>query len=49
VSRDCADRYAGTVSWQDWQRVGHAERLKTGAGRVRDAMVRAAARGERSA
>ena len=49
MSRDGADRYAGLVTWQNWQRVGYAERLKTGAVRVRDVMVLTAARGERSA
>jgi hypothetical protein len=48
ISRDGVDRYAGRLTWQNWQRVGFAERLKTGAGAVRDAMVRTAAHGERS-
>jgi hypothetical protein len=49
ISRDGVDRPAGTLTWDDWQRVGYSERLKAGAVTVRDAMVRTAARGERSA
>jgi hypothetical protein len=29
----------GTVRWQDWQRVGYAERLKPGLDRLRAAML----------
>jgi hypothetical protein len=49
ISRDGVDRYAGRLTWDNWQRVGYSERLKTGATAVRDAMVRTAARGERAA
>jgi hypothetical protein len=49
ISRDGVDRDAGTLTWDTWQRVGYSERLKAGATAVRDAMVRAAARGERAA
>jgi hypothetical protein len=48
VSRDGVDRDAGRLTWDNWQRVGYTERLKTGAGAVRGAMVRTPARGERS-
>ena len=49
ISRDGVDRDAGTLTWNNWQRVGYSERLKPGAIAVRDAMMRAAARGERAA
>jgi hypothetical protein len=46
ISRDGVEHVAGTVTWQDWQRVGFTERLKPDARRVRDAMVATATRGE---
>jgi hypothetical protein len=39
VTRDGSDRFAGTVTWTEWQRAGYHERLKAGAGPLRDAMV----------
>jgi hypothetical protein len=46
VSIDGTDHPVGRLSWDSWQRVGYAERLKAGARAVRDAFVRAAAQGE---
>ncbi|MET8151787.1 hypothetical protein ACIBSW_16650 [Actinoplanes sp. NPDC049668] len=33
------DQFAGTVRWNNWQRVYHTERLKPGADAVRDALI----------
>ena len=49
ISRDGLDRDAGGLTWENWQRVGYTQRLKTNAVTVRDAMLRTAERGERSA
>ncbi|GIJ48941.1 hypothetical protein Val02_58270 [Virgisporangium aliadipatigenens] len=46
VSIDGNDTAVGHLTWESWQRVGYAERLKDGARAVRDAFVRTAANGE---
>jgi len=46
VAIDGVERPAGRLTWESWQRVGYAERLKDGARAVRDAFVRTAANGE---
>ena len=33
------DQALGRVTWTDWNLVGYAERLKAGAGHVRDAAL----------